>query len=315
MSRAPQVAVIGTGRLGTRLAEQLVLDRACKTVLLYNRSSRRLRGTLLTLGLWSEIIHARVRLREVEWGSVARIDIVVMAVKEDYDPRDLLETGDQPAWLPHNLRYVGLSRDIHLVRQVCAKLRGFSGTIVVITNPVDVVTALVQKWVPTASVLGVGLTVDEARVACLLRRTAPSLRRRIRCPLGGEHGSGIVPLYSLWQPSPRQLRGLGIEPSALVAQASEVGVHLVRDLGYTLHDCAVVFSQDIAWLLGGNHASGYRSFCTAESGLPVGRPLRRGRNRRLHPVPLHAQEERQIRRVAARLAKIADAAEQEWLTS
>lgn len=305
------VAIIGTGRLGTRLAEQLLLDKVCDSLSLWNRSKQRLKGTIRSLDIWKQLVGINIEINKLEWGRVQHIDTIVLAIKEHYDPRDLIATEELPEWLPHDLRHVGLSRDILLIKELCHRLKQYTGTLLVLTNPVDVVSTFVQTWVRSATVLGAGLSVDEARSRYFLSRIKDKGIGELECPLGGEHGKDCIPLFSL-ATGPIHVEANRTKVKQAVAEASAIGFEIVKDLGYTLQDCAVVFSQDIQWLLG-QRDDAYRSFSRLYNKACIGWPLRRNPSGKLERIPVGDDEVKALAETEERIYRIYYEASKEWL--
>ena len=113
-----KIAIIGTGRLGTRLAEQFILDNTCSELYLWNRSQDKLDGTILSLNLWKSILKSETKIDKLNWAQFNNLDAVVIAIKERYDPR-ILNTNTLPDWLPKNMRYVGIFNDFPILREIC----------------------------------------------------------------------------------------------------------------------------------------------------------------------------------------------------
>jgi malate/lactate dehydrogenase len=306
------IAIIGTGKLGTRLAEQLILDKVCDCLFLWNRSKLRLRGTIRSLDVWKQILGIHSEIQRLEWNKLSQIDVIVFAIKEHYDPRELIEIEELPEWLPHDLRHVGLSRDILLIKELCIKLRQYRGTILVLTNPVDVVSTFVQTWVPSATVLGAGLSLDEARSRYILSQMKNQVVAELICPLGGEHGQDCIPLFSLGSDS-LQNEANRTRVKQAVNASSNLGVEIVKDLGYTLQDCAVVFSQDIQWLLGQRQDS-FRSFSQRQHNACIGWPLRKSASGTLERFSVAEEELKALLKVEERIYRIFCEASREWFT-
>lgn len=310
-----QVAIIGTGRLGTRLAEQIILEGICEKLVLWNRSQRRLRGTLQSLRMWSDLVDAKTELGSLEWQDLNKIDLVVIAVKENYDPRELFESESFPEWLPHDLRYVGLSRDIHQIRDICEKLRNYRGMMLVLTNPLDVMTCFAQAWVPKATVLGAGLTIDEARIKYFLSRVSGKKIRDLDCPVAGEHGPEVIPLFSMWNPTKQKLEKQGVNIGGVLKETSAFGINVVRDLGYTVQDCAVVFCNDIAWLLEEKPSPRCRCFSIFRNRVSVGWPVRVPKRGVVEVAPPSEVESDDITRAGEKIKGIVTNAAKTWLNT
>lgn len=244
-----RIAIIGTGVLGVHLAERIIERNICDVLHLANRSAARLAGVVKSLQVFSHVVGSKVRVESWPCSRVKGVDLVVIAIKDDYDPRDLLRNETLPMWLTKDVRTVGLRRDLPLIREVCHKLADFHGKVAVISNPVDILTTLVSDWLPNSRVLGFGVTLDAARLAFTMSETLKRQITKWECPVGGEHGRNLIPFRSVWEPSlVAQLSSQNIKRQ--LEKSSMIGPQIVASLGFTVHDCAAVFCDDIEWLIG-----------------------------------------------------------------
>lgn len=171
-----EVGVIGLGSIGTELAFQLGQVPYVSKVHLYNRTENK------AVGYAADMNQAMADKRH---------DIFVSHAK----PQELFasassvflafrnESGGEPArHLPE--RWQKLPGNLHILAEHIQKIdeADFSGTLFVITNPVDVLTyALYEKMLNgknplrTYQVYGIGLEVDAARALYYGKQTDPSL--------------------------------------------------------------------------------------------------------------------------------------------
>ncbi len=287
------VAIYGVGRIGAALAHEVVRRKLCSTLFITNRSLRRLDGIALSLQIGASAYNSPVKIRTFQGKLPAAVRVVIIAIKEDYDPRVLLQDEKLPFGIQANVRTIGLRRDIPLVRDVCRNLGSFDGLIVVLTNPVDLFCALVREWVPEASVVGLGLSLDTARLLFEVQSDGFSVQSGDGL-LGGVHIGRLVPLRSLW-PMGGSMRGMSAETlDKLIERSGKIGPRIVRDLGFTLYDCMSVFGNDIEKILLPRTAHQFLLASIAEDGRAVGRPLIPSISFKMTPVGISMEEEREI---------------------
>jgi hypothetical protein len=286
------IAVIGMGRLGLRLSEEIIRAGLCQRLLLRNRSQRKLDGAILSLRIFAKLTNSKTTIDVLKKKDLAHTEMIVIAVKDEYDPRNLLADEKYPAWFPKDVRTIGLRRDLPLVRNVCNLLSGYSGQVVVLTNPVDVVATFIKEWLPETNVIGLGVSLDAARLCYSLRELGVHVNSWRDCPVAGEHGRDLIPLASLWEESLRNAA-----PQALINRAlqnsARIGPDIVKDLGYTLHDCILVFFQDIEWL-SKRHSETEITFASlGDQNGSIGYPLEQSRESgRLHAFETFADTEK-----------------------
>ena len=270
--RPKSIAIIGVGRLGSNLAQELIRSGAFSKVYLDNRSESRLESVVLSLRVFGSCVGSEAEIVPVRDSFPKEADIVLLTIKENYDPRTLLEKENFPDGFERNVRTIGIRKDLPLVRAVCAKLQGYSGKVVVITNPVDIFTVLVKEWIPTAEVYGFGATIDAARLAFTAQQDGIKCTAA-DCPLGGVHIGRLVQLRSLWNPSSALYSQTELAIEDYLAAASKIGPAIVRGLGFTLHDCATVFAQDLTWLAGKDDSRKHLCVSIGDKSSAVARPI------------------------------------------
>jgi L-lactate dehydrogenase len=91
-----------------------------------------------------------------------------------------------------------LKDNARVIRELGARFRGFHGTVIVVTNPVDVLTHQFAdaSQLPRERVLGTGTMLDTARLRNVLSRTLHVAPQSIHANVIGEHGDSEVVLWS-----------------------------------------------------------------------------------------------------------------------
>jgi L-lactate dehydrogenase len=85
-----------------------------------------------------------------------------------------------------------------IVRGIAARLTRLRGLLVVVTNPVDIITRVATEacGLPPARVIGTGTMLDTARLRHVLGRELALDSRSIHAQVVGEHGDSEVVLWS-----------------------------------------------------------------------------------------------------------------------
>src|SRR4029077_6619000 len=85
-----------------------------------------------------------------------------------------------------------------VVRALAASLRGFQGLLVMVTNPVDVLTHVLldATGLPPERVLGTGTLLDTARMRHVLGSELGVSPQSIHMNVLGEHGDSQVAVFS-----------------------------------------------------------------------------------------------------------------------
>ena len=93
-----------------------------------------------------------------------------------------------------------LAYNVPLIKEIASKIKkyGDSSKVVVVTNPLDVVTyfALMETGFSRESVIGMGSSLDSNRFRYLIAKELQTSQKEIEGTVVGEHGDSMVPLFS-----------------------------------------------------------------------------------------------------------------------
>ncbi len=93
-----------------------------------------------------------------------------------------------------------LSKNVVIIRDIVGRLKaeGFSGVLVVASNPVDILTQVAWKesGLPPGQVIGTGTLVDTARLRALLAEHFGVESRAVDAYIVGEHGDSEIAVWS-----------------------------------------------------------------------------------------------------------------------
>lgn len=128
-----------------------------------------------------------------------------------------------------------------LARTIGEKFRGYRGVIVVVSNPVDVITRVMAdaSGLPPERVLGTGTVLDTARLRQVLGRELDLSPNSVHAMVVGEHGDSEVVLWSSANIGGVPLRAYpGWKPdreSALAAEVRTAAYEIIKRKGATNH--------------------------------------------------------------------------------
>lgn len=119
--------------------------------------------------------------------------------------------------------------NIGIIRDVLNELRKYynGGTILIVSNPVDIITYEVEKLMglPNGKVFGTGCILDTSRLTYLISSYVNLSTETVKCNIVGEHGENQIPIWS----------GLSIAGVPIVDYCSKVGIswgNEIRDKFY-----------------------------------------------------------------------------------
>lgn len=298
-----KIAILGTGRVGSALAHAIVLKQLSDQLMIAGRSLSKARGDALDL---RHALSFCPRSMTLEAGVIADVrnhDIILITlsvpVLATFTSRLQLGAGN-----------AGLFREI-IPGLAAANPRAI---LVIVTNPVDVMTYLATRLsgFPPHRVVGVGTLVDSARFRTLLSQEERIHPDDLRAYVLGEHGPHQFPVLSHAQAGGEPIRDTP-EHRQLFHRVIEAGFEVYRLKGYTNYAIAsaaclvlesIVFDQchTMPLVTCFEQWMGIRDNCFSIP-VVVGR---QGVVRHLHPK-LSPEEHQALKRVAAKIRESIDA--------
>ena len=208
-----KVSVIGgAGRVGSSSAYALQLGRSCAEIVLVDAAGEAAQGEAL------DLTHGRAaaggpRISAGDYQAVAGSDIAVVTAG--------LRRKAEESRLQLIARNTALFREI--VRNVQAVPLAANAILLVVTNPVDVLTylATVELGWPRERTIGLGTVLDTLRFRSLLAERLSFDPSRLEAVILGEHGDSMVPLFSGLRYQGRPLSSLPGHSDHLVQEAFE----------------------------------------------------------------------------------------------
>ncbi|MFI9811771.1 lactate/malate family dehydrogenase [Saccharothrix variisporea] len=175
-----RIGVFGAaGAVGGAVAAAVVAQGLAGEVVLVDRAADGVACTAMDLGVLAAG-SAPVRVRVGTAAELAGCEVVVLT-----------------ASVPHRdgaLRSEFLTANSAVLRELADALSGWRGTLLVVTNPVDVLCLIASRLLPDATVLGYALN-DSWRLAEAIGLVTGRAGSRIRAWSLGGHGEHMVPLF------------------------------------------------------------------------------------------------------------------------
>jgi len=158
---------------------------------------------------------------------------------------------------PGQSRLELLRENAAIMRAICGQLRGARGLLVIVSNPVDVLTQVAQEasGLPPERVLGTGTMLDTARLRQALGREMKLEPRSIHAQVLGEHGDSSVVAWEAAQAGGVRLRAWpgwdrGAEPR-LAEEVRRAAYEIIQRKGATNHAIGLVTAALLRWALRG----------------------------------------------------------------
>lgn len=179
------VGIVGTGNVGVAAAYALFHRRLANDLVLLDRDARRAEGEVMDL-MHGQSLVGRVTVRSGTYEDLAEAQVVLIAAG----------VGQRPGETRLDL----LNRNADVFREIAQALdlHAPGAILVIATNPVDILTWVMQKLShrPPSRVIGTGTMLDTARFRALLGRHYKVDPRSVHAYILAEHGDSEVPLWS-----------------------------------------------------------------------------------------------------------------------
>ncbi|MBB1062538.1 L-lactate dehydrogenase [Limosilactobacillus fastidiosus] len=233
MSR--KVAVIGMGHVGSTVAHYIVANGFADDLVLIDSNADKVNADALDFrdAMPNLLYHTNIIVND--YSALKDAEVIVSAIGN-------IKLEDQP----QADRFVELPYTWKAVNDVAPKIKesGFSGKIVVITNPVDVITSLYQKLtgLPKNQVIGTGTLLDSARMKRVVAEKFDVDPRSVSGYNLGEHGNSQFTAWStvkvLDQPITKLAAEQNIDLQKLDKDAKLGGWYVFKGKKYTSYGVA-----------------------------------------------------------------------------
>lgn len=243
MGGKKSIGIIGMGWVGSSVAISILHSGIANELLLYDIKTEIAEGEAMDLCHGSSFYPtAHVAAASIE--EMMHTDAIVIAAGRGGKPGET--------------RLQLLNDNVLIAKSIAEKLRGYNGIIIVVSNPVDVLTYFIQKFsgLPTSRVIGTGTMLDTARLKEMLGKSLSLDPRSIHAQVIGEHGDSEVVLWSSAMVGGMYLRdwkGWSREKELTMAERVRTAAHeIIKRKGATNHAIGLVTATLIKWMLRGD---------------------------------------------------------------
>ena len=177
------IGILGTGWVGTSVAISVLHAGFASELLLADARAEVAEGEAMDLS-HGAAFYPTATVRAVAPGELANTSALVIAAGR----------GGKPGESRLDL----LRENAAILRGIGERLRGYRGLIVVVTNPVDVLTYVVAEssGLPPERVIGTGTMLDTARLRQVVGEELRVAPHSVHAHVVGEHGDSEVVLWS-----------------------------------------------------------------------------------------------------------------------
>jgi L-lactate dehydrogenase len=226
-----RVGIIGTGFVGTSVAMAVLQVGAAQELLLHDRDAARAEGEAMDMAHGSPY-YPRAAVRSAGLDEVLGCDVIVFSAGRNSRPGET--------------RLQLLADNARVARDVGQRLAGSAAVVVVVSNPVDVLTRvlLLSSGLPPERVLGTGTMLDTARLRQQLGQHLGINPHSVHAQVLGEHGDSEFVQWSAAQVGGRLLRQhagwSAADEARIAADVRGAAYQVIQRKGVTNHAIGLV---------------------------------------------------------------------------
>ncbi len=182
-----KVVIIGAGSVGTSIAYSMINQSLCQEIVIIDINKAKAEGEAFDMMHAMEFMSRKTNVYVGDYNDCSDADIVVI-------------TASVPMNKDLSSRMELLNKNKEVMKSIVKSIMasGFNGIILVVSNPVDVMTYYVYKLsgLPKEKVIGSGTTLDTARLHYNIAKTIDVDPRSVDAFIIGEHGDSEMAAWS-----------------------------------------------------------------------------------------------------------------------
>ena len=242
-----KVAIIGAGFVGAASAYTIALNQLVNEIVLIDVMKEKAVGEAMDISHGLSHI-GQMKIHAGDYEDCADCDAVIVTAGLNRKPGET--------------RLDLANKNVPIARTITENImKHFTrGVILVVANPVDILTYLIQKWsgLPAGRVLGTGTALDSARFRYLLSDKLKVDIQNVHAYMIGEHGDSQLPIWSCsniaCQSVEEYCASTGIvlndeEKAAIVCSTKTAGADVIKNKGATYYAIASVVSSIVETML------------------------------------------------------------------
>ena len=243
-----KVVIIGAGAVGATAAFSLVVKGVAAEITLVDINRDKAQGEIWDMQHSMEFQSRNVRVSLGDYAACGDADIVVITASAPFG-------GEQS-------RLQMLHKSAAIMRSIVPPIMesGFDGIFVVVSNPVDVMTHLVQtlSGIPASRVIGTGTLLETARLKQIIGQIMDMDPRSIDAYVMGEHGDSMMvpwshvrtggkPFTEVLRDNPARFANVNLQE--LVQRTKNAGHEVLRAKGNTQYGIASAITGIVTAIL------------------------------------------------------------------
>jgi L-lactate dehydrogenase len=242
-----KVAIIGAGAVGASIAFAMSINQLCSDLVLIDVNHSKALGEAMDINHGLPFL-GQMKVRAGDYADCKDCDVIIITAGI---PRK-----------PGETRLDLARKNVELGRTITENIMKHytQGVILVVSNPVDVMTYMISKWakLPAGRVIGSGTVLDSARFRYLLSQKMKVDIRNVHGYIIAEHGDSQIPAWSA-----TNIAGLSVEDycrttgitftdedkAEIAEQVKSAGAEIIKNKGATYYGIAIAINTIVESIL------------------------------------------------------------------
>ncbi len=239
-----KVAIVGAGFVGASAAYAMSINNLVSELVLIDVNKEKAYGEALDISHGLSFA-GHMKVYSGEYSDVKDCDVIVVTAGA--------------ARKPGETRLDLAKKNATIMKSIVTEIMKYynRGTIVSVSNPVDVLAYMTQKWsgLPASKVIGSGTVLDSARFRTHISAALNIDIANVHGYVIGEHGDSQLPLWSATHIAGTQFdeyvaaNGLNIDKDTLFAEVKAAGATIIKNKGATYYGIALSINRIVESIL------------------------------------------------------------------
>lgn len=242
-----KVAIIGAGFVGASTAFAMSLQQMATEIVLIDVNKEKAYGEALDINHGISFV-GQMAVYSGDYSDCKDADVIIITAGANRKPGET--------------RLDLAKKNVSIAKEITQNVMKYytHGVILVVSNPVDILTYMISKWsgLPDGRVMGSGTVLDSSRFRYLLSKKLNVDVRNVHGYIIGEHGDSQLPAWSATHIAGQNISEYSQSPSGIFTPeeklqiAQEVktaGAEIIKNKGATYYAIAITVNAIVETLL------------------------------------------------------------------
>jgi L-lactate dehydrogenase len=241
-----KVAIIGSGFVGASTAFAMALNGLVAELVLIDVNKDKAFGEAMDINHGLSFL-SQMSVYSGDYSDCKDCDIIIITAGANRKPGET--------------RLDLAKKNTSIMKDITSNIMKYynSGIILIVSNPVDILTYMFQKWsdLPASKVIGSGTVLDSSRFRYLMSQKLDVDVRNIHGYIIGEHGDSQLPIWSSANVAGMKLDdyclqnkgAMEIDRQKIEKEVKQAGAAIIKTKGATYYAIALTVNRIVETLL------------------------------------------------------------------